>query len=57
MRSDKGHRNRKNPGSAEFFRKQRKEQNAARGKQELVTTIVHGENGAPNVVKHTRGRD
>jgi hypothetical protein len=57
MRSEKGHRNRKNPGSAEFYQKQRKEQNAARPKQELVTTIVHGENGAPDVVKHTRVRE
>jgi len=36
MRSDKGHRNRKNPGSAEFFQKQRKEQNVARPKQRWV---------------------
>ncbi len=56
-RSEKGHRNRKNPGSAEFFRKQRKERNAARPKQDLVTTIVHGEKGAPDVVKHQRVRD
>lgn len=50
------HRHRKNMGSAEFFRKQRKECNAARGPQDLVTTIVHKENGTDEV-KHTRVRD
>jgi hypothetical protein len=57
MRSDKGHRNRKNPGSAEYFKKLRRECNQSRPKQELVTTIIHGENGQPNVVKHERVRD
>lgn len=56
MRSDKGHRNRKNPGSAEFFKKQRKERNAARPKQELVTVVEHLD-GKPDVVKHYRVRD
>jgi hypothetical protein len=56
MRSEKGHRNRKNPGSAEYFKKLRKERNVARPKQELVTTIIHGEKGQPDVVKHERVR-
>jgi hypothetical protein len=55
-RSEKGHRNRKNPGSAEFFKKQRKERNTARPKQDLVTTVVHHEDGT-NTVTHTRVRD
>jgi len=55
-RSEKGHRNRKNPGSAEFFKKQRKERNAARPRQELVTMIVHHEDGT-DTVKHIRVRD
>jgi hypothetical protein len=50
------HSARKNPGSAEFFRKQRKERNAARPKQELVTTIFH-EEGKPDAVHHERVRD
>lgn len=32
-KSEKDPRDRKNPGSAEFFKKQRREQNAARPKQ------------------------
>jgi hypothetical protein len=56
MKSAKGHRNRKNPGSAEFYRKQNKERNAARPKQELVTTIVHHKDGT-NTVKHTYVRN
>jgi hypothetical protein len=32
-KNEKDHRARRNMGSAEFFRKQRKERNAARGKQ------------------------
>jgi hypothetical protein len=57
MRSDKGHRNRKNPGSAEFFKKLRKEQNAARPKQEIVTVIEHSVNGGKSdVVRHLRVR-
>jgi len=57
MKSAKGHRNRKNPRSAELYREENRKQNAARPKQELVTTIIHGENGEPDVVKYTRVRD
>lgn len=53
----KRHDLRKNPATKEFFDKQRKAQNAARPKQELVTVIVHGEKGAPDTVIHTRVRD
>jgi len=56
IRSDKGHRNRKNSASAEFFRNQRKEQNAARPKQELITRVTHDEKGEA-VVTHLRVRD
>lgn len=39
----KDHRSRKNPGSAEFFRKQRKERNASRPKQRWVGgTVAEG---------------
>jgi hypothetical protein len=55
-KNTRDHDARKNMGSAEFFRKQRKERNAARGPQELVTTIVHNADGT-DVVKHTRVRD
>jgi len=54
-RSDKGHRNRKDPASAEFFRKQRKERNAARPKQDLLTLVVHDVHGEK--VKYFRVRD
>jgi hypothetical protein len=49
MRSEKGHRNRKNPGSAEFYQKQRKEQNAARPKQERIESTL--EIGNTKIVK------
>lgn len=55
IRSDKGHRNRKNPASAEFFRKQRKERNAERPKQDIITTVEHEEGKLP-VVVYTRVR-
>jgi hypothetical protein len=42
-KNSKDHNARKNPGSAEFFRKQRKERNAAREPQEIVTTILRDE--------------
>ena len=51
--NEKRHRDRKNPGSAEFFRKLKKERNAARPKQELVTVI----NYETNEVKYLRVRD
>jgi hypothetical protein len=35
-KNEKDHRARRNMGSAEFFRKQRKERNAARGKQTWI---------------------
>jgi hypothetical protein len=35
-KNEKDHRARRDMGSAEFFRKQRKERNAARGKQTWV---------------------
>lgn len=57
IRSDKGHRNRKNPASAEFFRQQRKDRNAARPKQELSTIIIAGKKDESDVVKHYRVRD
>ncbi len=56
MKSDKGHRNRKDPASAEFFRKRRKEQNAERPKQDIITTVEHLEGAVP-VVTYTRVRD
>lgn len=52
----KDHHARRNMGSAEFYRKQRKERNSARPKQELVTEITHNEDGT-HVVKHYRVRD
>jgi len=42
MKSDKGPRNRKDPASAEFFRKQRKERNAERPKQSWVSSSFTG---------------
>ena len=50
------HRTRRNMGSAEFYRKQRREHNLARGPQDLVTTVEHKEDGT-SVVTHTRVRD
>jgi hypothetical protein len=43
-KNEKDHRARRNMGSAEFYRKQRKERNAARGKQVWVggETIKEG---------------
>ena len=35
-KSEKNQNDRKNPGSADFFKKQRKEQNAARPKQRWI---------------------
>ena len=52
----KDHRARRNRGSAEFYRKQRRERNEARGPQDLVTTITHNEDGTSEV-KHMRVRD
>ena len=49
MRSERGHRNRKNPGSAEFFQKQRKARNAERPKQERIETTL--EVGETKIVK------
>lgn len=40
----KDHRSRKNPGSAEFFKKQRKEQNAKRPKQRWVEPAIDTSN-------------
>jgi hypothetical protein len=42
--SKKSHRDRKNPGSREFFQKLRKEQNAKRPKQVTITDeFINGE--------------
>jgi hypothetical protein len=43
-KNEKDHRARRNMGSAEFYRKQRKDRNAARGKQAWVggETIKEG---------------
>jgi hypothetical protein len=38
--NEKRHRDRKNPGSAEFFRKQKKERNAARPKQIWIESQI-----------------
>jgi hypothetical protein len=55
--SKKRSSDRKNPASAEFFAKRRKATNAARPKQELVTTVLHGGPGEPDEVYHMRVRD
>jgi len=52
----KDHFARRNAGSAEFFRKQRKERNALRGPQELITAIIHNADGT-DTVKYQRVRD
>lgn len=52
----KDHDARKNRGSAEFFAKQRKDRNAARPKQELVTHIEHHADGT-HTVKYYHVRD
>lgn len=47
--NEKSHRNRKNPRSAEIYREQNREQNAARPKQERIETVL--EVGNSKVVK------
>jgi len=41
-KNSRDHSARKNPGSAEFFTKQRKERNAARPKQTRVPSTLNG---------------
>jgi hypothetical protein len=55
--SKKRSSDRKNPASAEFFAKRRKEQNAKRPKQSIETIILHGGPGEPDEVYHMRARD
>ena len=43
-KNEKDHDNRKSPGSAELFDKQRKERNAARPKQRWVPSSFQGTN-------------
>ena len=49
MKSAKGHRNRKNPRSAELYREENRRQNASRPKQERIEHIL--EVGNSKIVK------
>ena len=55
-KNTRDHHAKKSPGSKEVFDKQRKERNAARPKQELVTSMIHHEDGT-TTVKYERIRD
>jgi len=56
-KNSKDHAARKNSGSAEFFKIQRKERNAERPKQIIVATVLQDETGLAKIEHVTRVRD